>query len=129
MSDAASGGGTLLGGRRGLTLRLPQLQPAISLSTCVQLLSATISGHSPVQADTEPGNVTAARGQEIRELESIPRDDVALHISLDSATPELHDAHRGWGSWAKVLAGIRLAIELGFRVRVAATVAAPASES
>jgi hypothetical protein len=65
-----------------------------------QSLSATISGHSPVQADTELGNVTAARGQEarLRVLESIQRHNVALQISLDSATPELHDAHRGQGS-------------------------------
>lgn len=66
------------------------------------------------------------RGRGLRELESIPRDNVALQISLDSATPVLHDAHRGQGSWAKALAGIRLALALGFRVRVAATVAAPA---
>ena len=66
------------------------------------------------------------RGRGLRELESIPRENVALQISLDSATPELHDAHRGQGSWAKAVTGIRLALGLGFRVRVAATVAAPA---
>ena len=71
-------------------------------------------------------NAMVFRGRGLRELESIPRDNVALQISLDSATPELHDAHRGHGSWAKALAGIRLALGLGFRVRVAATVAAPA---
>src|SRR5205823_10052593 len=37
-----------------------------------------------------------------------------------------HDAHRGRGSWAKAVAGIRLALGLGFRVRVAATIEAPA---
>jgi hypothetical protein len=57
---------------------------------------------------------------------AIPRDNVALQISLDSATPEQHDAHRGPGSWEKAVAGIRLALEMGFRVRVAATIAAPA---
>jgi uncharacterized Fe-S cluster-containing radical SAM superfamily protein len=66
------------------------------------------------------------RGRGLRELESIPRDNVALQISLDSATPELHDAHRGQGSWVKAVDGVRLALGLGFRVRVAATVAAPA---
>lgn len=65
------------------------------------------------------------RGRGLRELECIPRNNVALQISLDSATPELHDAHRGQGSWAKAVAGIRSALGLGFRVRVAATVAAP----
>lgn len=65
------------------------------------------------------------RGRGLRELECLPRDNVALQISLDSATPELHDSHRGQGAWAKAVAGIRLALGLGFRVRVAATVAAP----
>jgi len=59
------------------------------------------------------------RGRGLRELESIPRDNVALQISLDSATPQLHDAHRGKDSWVKAVAGIRLALGLGFRVRVA----------
>ena len=66
------------------------------------------------------------KGRARRALESLPRDGLALQISLDSATPELHDLHRGAGSWAKAVAGIRLALSLGFRVRVAATVAAPA---
>jgi len=66
------------------------------------------------------------RGRGLREIESISRDNVALQISLDSATPDLHDAHRGQGTWAKAVAGIRMALGLGFRVRVAATVAAPA---
>lgn len=65
------------------------------------------------------------RGRGLRALESIPRGNVALQISLDSATPEPHDAHRGRGSWSKAVAGIRLALDMGFRVRVAATVAAP----
>lgn len=65
------------------------------------------------------------RGRGLRQLQAIPRDNVALQISLDSATPERHDAHRGRGSWAKAVAGIRLALDMGFRVRVAATIAAP----
>jgi pyruvate-formate lyase-activating enzyme len=71
-------------------------------------------------------NAMVFKGRGLRELESIARDNVALQISLDSATPELHDKHRGQGSWAKAVEGIRLALGLGFRVRVAATVAAPA---
>lgn len=67
------------------------------------------------------------KGRGLRELECIPRDNVVLQVSLDSATPELHDTHRGEGSWAKAIAGIRLALGLGFRVRVAASVATPAS--
>ncbi|SOJ53269.1 Antilisterial bacteriocin subtilosin biosynthesis protein AlbA [Mycobacterium simulans] len=65
------------------------------------------------------------KGRARRVLESLPRDDLVLQISLDSATPDRHDSHRGAGSWAKAVAGIRLALSLGFRVRVAATIAAP----
>jgi uncharacterized Fe-S cluster-containing radical SAM superfamily protein len=59
-------------------------------------------------------------------LRALPRDRVALQISLDSPTPELHDRHRGAGSWARALDGIRVAREEGFRVRIAATVAGDA---
>ena len=60
------------------------------------------------------------RGNRRTTLESLDRR-VALQVSLDSATAELHDAQRGAGSWAKALEGIGLAQSLGFRVRVAAT--------
>lgn len=61
-----------------------------------------------------------AKGNRRRTLESLDRD-VVLQISLDSATPALHDRQRGAGSWARALDGIALARSLGFRVRVAAT--------
>jgi len=60
------------------------------------------------------------RGRRRETLESLDRS-VVLQISLDSATPELHDRQRGAGSWARALDGISLASSLGFRVRVAAT--------
>lgn len=95
----------------------PFLLPDIGtiVGSCAALLPTTVLTNGMV-----------FRGGGLRELESIPRESVALQISLDSATPELHDAHRGQGSWAKAVAGIRLALAKGFRVRVAATVAAPA---
>ena len=55
-------------------------------------------------------------------LRELPRDRVALQISLDSPTPALHDLHRGEGTWEKARAGIAIAREEGFRVRLAATV-------
>jgi organic radical activating enzyme/TusA-related sulfurtransferase len=61
-----------------------------------------------------------ARGTRRDTLENLDRD-VVLQISLDSATPELHDRQRGAGSWSRALDGITLARSLGFRVRVAAT--------
>ena len=85
------------------------------VGSCAELLPTTVLTNGMV-----------FKGRGLRELESIPRDGVALQISLDSATPEPHDAHRGEGSWAKAVAGIQLAVGLGFRVRVAATIAAPA---
>jgi hypothetical protein len=94
----------------------PFLLPDIDtiIRACVERLPTTVLTNGMV-----------FKGRARRALESLPRDGLALQISLDSATPELHDAHRGGGSWVKAVAGIRLALSLGFRVRVAATVAAP----
>lgn len=55
-------------------------------------------------------------------LKALPRDRIVLQISLDSATRERHDLHRGPGTWARTREGIQRARELGFRVRLAATV-------
>jgi TusA-related sulfurtransferase len=60
------------------------------------------------------------RGRRRQTLESLDRS-VVLQVSLDSATPDLHDAQRGPGSWARALDGVGLARSLGFRVRIAAT--------
>lgn len=61
-------------------------------------------------------------GRRAESLAALPRDRVVLQISLDSATPELHDLHRGRGSWARAREGIERARVQGFRVRLAATV-------
>jgi len=63
-------------------------------------------------------------GRRLERLRRMDRARLALQISLDSATPELHDQHRGPGSWARAVAGIRTAQAEGFRVRVAATLPA-----
>ncbi|MDQ6642605.1 MAG: radical SAM protein [Actinomycetota bacterium] len=62
------------------------------------------------------------RGARLRLLEAMPREGLVLQISVDSATPDVHDGHRGSGSWVKAVDGIRIARQLGFRVRIAATV-------
>ena len=67
-------------------------------------------------------------GRRRSELRRMPRDRVTLQISLDSPTPELHDSHRGAGSWQRAWDGILLAREDGFRVRLAATVATAVQE-
>ncbi|MEN8654823.1 radical SAM protein [Streptomyces sp. 21So2-11] len=61
------------------------------------------------------------RGHRLQMLQAMPRDRLTLQISLDSATPGLHDSHRGKGTWAKAVTGIRTALGEGFTVRVAAT--------
>jgi len=61
-------------------------------------------------------------GRRAETLQALPRDRIVLQISLDSATPELHDLHRGQGTWARTREGIQRARAQGFRVRLAATV-------
>jgi sulfatase maturation enzyme AslB (radical SAM superfamily) len=61
-------------------------------------------------------------GRQLAALLSLPRDRVTIQISLDSPTPERHDAHRGQGTWARAWAGVERARSEGFRVRLAATV-------
>jgi pyruvate-formate lyase-activating enzyme len=61
------------------------------------------------------------RGHRLEMLRAMPRDRVAIQISIDSATPDRHDLHRGAGSWMKAVRGVRTALGEGFTVRVAAT--------
>jgi uncharacterized Fe-S cluster-containing radical SAM superfamily protein len=63
-----------------------------------------------------------ARGSRRRMLDALDPASVTMQVSLDSGTPTLHDRHRGAGSFQRARAGIALLRELGFRVRVAATV-------
>ena len=65
-------------------------------------------------------------GRRAESLRALPRDRIVLQISLDSATPGLHDLHRGAGSWARTREGIQSARGQGFRVRLAATVSTDA---
>jgi hypothetical protein len=65
-------------------------------------------------------------GRRRESLQALPRDRIVLQISLDSATPELHDLHRGPGTWARTREGIQRARAHGFRVRLAATVSTDA---
>jgi molybdenum cofactor biosynthesis enzyme MoaA len=65
-------------------------------------------------------------GRRAESLRALPRDRIVLQISLDSATPKLHDLHRGPGTWERAFGGIKLARSLGFRVRLAATISTDA---
>jgi len=62
------------------------------------------------------------RGSRRRALDRLDPDRVTMQVSLDSGTPALHDLHRGAGSFQRARAGIALLMELGFRLRVTATV-------
>jgi organic radical activating enzyme/TusA-related sulfurtransferase len=61
-------------------------------------------------------------GRRLETLRSLPSDRLTLQISLDSPTPELHDRHRGEGTWMRAWKGVERARAEGFRVRLAATV-------
>jgi hypothetical protein len=65
-------------------------------------------------------------GRRLESLRDLPRDRIVLQISLDSATPKLHDLHRGPGTWMRTREGIQRARAQGFRVRLAATVSTDA---
>jgi len=64
------------------------------------------------------------RGERLERLRRMDRSRLTLQISLDSATPDQHDAHRGPRSWERAVGGIRLALDEGFDVKVAATLPA-----
>jgi organic radical activating enzyme len=61
-------------------------------------------------------------GRRLETLRTLSRERLTLQISLDSPTPDRHDAHRGKGSWARASKGIERARAEGLRVRLAATV-------
>src|SRR4029077_1799503 len=61
-------------------------------------------------------------GRRLATLRSLSRERVTFQISLDSPAPQLHDSHRGKGTWARTWKGIELVHAEGFRVRLAATV-------
>jgi pyruvate-formate lyase-activating enzyme len=65
-------------------------------------------------------------GRQLETLRGLPRERMTFQISLDSATPERHDGHRGQGTWARAWRGIERARAEGFRVRLAATVSTDA---
>lgn len=66
-------------------------------------------------------NAMLFRGSRLRQLDAMPRRGLLLQVSIDSPTPDVHDAHRGAGSWQRAVDGIATATAHGFRVRLAAT--------
>ena len=68
-------------------------------------------------------------GARLERLRSLPSRGLVLQISVDSPTSDLHDLHRGRGTWNKAMRGARAAREAGFRVRLAATVSSDEDEA
>ena len=87
---------------------------------------ATCAAAAPTTVLT---NGMLLQGARLERLRALPRDRVAYQISVDSATPDLHDLHRGSGSWKKAMRGVQAARDAGFRVRLAATVSSDADEA
>ncbi len=83
-------------------------------------LGALVSAGARLERTILTNAMLFGRGARRETLEAMDRS-VVLQVSLDSASPDLHDRQRGNGSWARALTGIGLARSLGFRVRVAAT--------
>lgn len=83
-------------------------------------LGEIVAASAAVLPTTLLTNGMLFRGRRLEILRAFPRE-VRLQISLDSATPERHDEHRGRGSWQRAVDGIRTALAEGFAVRVAAT--------
>ncbi len=90
----------------------PFLLPDIAelVDTCTRALPTTLLT-----------NAMLFNGRRLDALRGMDRERLTLQISLDSPTSEVHDSHRGQGSWARAVAGIKTAKQEGFRVKVAAT--------
>lgn len=61
------------------------------------------------------------RGTRLARLVKVNHPNLTLQISLDSGAPDLHDYHRGAGTWARTVEGIRLLRERGFHIRTGTT--------
>ncbi|MCT2589128.1 radical SAM protein [Streptomyces sp. N2-109] len=90
----------------------PFLHPAI-----IELLD-----HASAQLPTVVlTNAMLLRGRRAAGLEELAGRKLTLQTSLDGATAATHDRHRGAGSWARTMDGIRHLISLGLPPRVALT--------
>jgi pyruvate-formate lyase-activating enzyme len=93
----------------------PTLRPDLA-----QLI-AFITDRLPLTLLTNAMLLRGPRWDRLRPLIEAGRP-VVFQVSLDSAAPERHDAHRGRGAHAAALAGIRLLLGTGAHVRLAASV-------
>jgi len=66
-------------------------------------------------------NAMLVRGTRLQGLGALAGRALTVQTSLDGAVATTHDRHRGAGSWARTLEGIRRLVELGLPPRVALT--------
>jgi uncharacterized radical SAM superfamily Fe-S cluster-containing enzyme len=85
-------------------------------------IAQIVAACTSVAPTTVLTNGVLLAGRRFDALRSVRIDQLTLQISLDSPTPEIHDLHRGKGTWERALKAIELARAEGFRVRLAATV-------
>lgn len=85
-------------------------------------IGPSVAACAAVAPTTVLTNGMLLSGRRLDALRSLAGRGVTLQISLDSATAERHDLHRGNGSWKRAWAGVQTARAEGFRVRIAATV-------
>jgi MoaA/NifB/PqqE/SkfB family radical SAM enzyme len=84
-------------------------------------LPQMIAHATPWMRTTVLTNGMLWRGARLARLAAANHPNLTLQISLDSGTPDLHDYHRGAGTWAKTVAAIQRLREHGFRVRTGTT--------
>lgn len=57
----------------------------------------------------------------LQRLRSVRHDNLCIQVSLDGGRAGPHDAYRGPGTWEKTVAGLRLLLAEGLRVRISTT--------
>ena len=79
-----------------------------------------ITDRLPLTLLTNAMLLRGSRWEHLRPLVEAGRP-IVFQVSLDSADPDLHDAHRGRGAHARALEGIQTLLRTGARVRLAAS--------
>jgi len=66
-------------------------------------------------------NATVLTPRRMERLSQLPRENLALQISVDSANPDMNDLYRGTGSWDETMRGVDSLVQAGFPVRIGGT--------
>jgi 7,8-dihydro-6-hydroxymethylpterin dimethyltransferase len=66
-------------------------------------------------------NGTLFKGARLEALAAQPADRLRVQVSLDGASPEVNDPIRGRGTFERIVAGIRAAVDAGLRTTITMT--------